>query len=164
MISGEPGGYPPRVWMLAMQVLIGGLLAGSLVGCSRSTSFTVAVSGLVTVDGQPLESGKITFAPSRPGAPVAVGDIVKGKYSVPASEGPWPGQQTVRIVAFKEKSAPAAPAFTPVQSMAPSEKQKSAVAKEQEQYLPAKFNTESRLEANLQSGTNENVDFTLDTK
>jgi hypothetical protein len=58
----------------------------------------VAVSGNVTFDGNPLPAGRIQFQPigTEP-APIAVGDIEDGKFSIDRSGGPSPGKYRVMI-------------------------------------------------------------------
>ena len=57
-----------------------------------------AVSGTVTIDGQPVRWGTIAFVPARnPNAPVAWGLISRGKYSIPAERGPVLGDHRVEI-------------------------------------------------------------------
>jgi hypothetical protein len=68
------------------------------LGCGGSTS---SVSGRVTLDGQPLTKGTITFNPTGD-APAAIGQISSsGSYrlSVGTSSSVAPGQYQVTIVA-----------------------------------------------------------------
>jgi len=58
------------------------------------------VSGEVKLDGTPLPSGKITFAPVEAGAG-AHGEITDGVYRFSASDGPSPGRHHVEIVAVQ---------------------------------------------------------------
>ena len=76
------------------------LLAASLAGCSSQEGpARVAVSGRVTLDGQPLASGQIRFLPQGEG-PAAAAIIHNGVYELPESAGPVPGAQRVEIEAL----------------------------------------------------------------
>jgi hypothetical protein len=63
-----------------------------LLGCSKKSSSNV--SGKVTYDGQPLESGFISFYPEEGQGSTVGGEIVKGSYSV---KGVAPGKNRVQI-------------------------------------------------------------------
>lgn len=57
-----------------------------------------AVSGTVTIDGQPVRWGTIAFVPAdNKNAPVAWGMISRGKYSISADHGPTVGDHRVEI-------------------------------------------------------------------
>lgn len=126
-------------------------------GCSRSSSVTTAVSGTITVNGKPLTKGAITFQ-SAYGGQTSVGTITEGAYSIPADQGPYPGDQIVRILAFRDGGTAKAPSSD--MPAAP----KPAASATQEQYLPARFNTSSELKANLGAFENKNVNFDLQTE
>ncbi len=78
------------------------LLSLTFCGCggSKRPSFAVArVVGTVSLDGQPLENGRVQFVPgaSTPGSPVA-GDVAAGKFEL--ADVPI-GQHKVIFVATK---------------------------------------------------------------
>lgn len=57
-----------------------------------------AVSGTVTIDGQPVRWGTIAFVPAgNPNAPIAWSMINRGKYSIPSERGPMVGDHRVEI-------------------------------------------------------------------
>ena len=56
-----------------------------------------AVSGSVSMGGQPLRWGMVTFAPREGAGPIASAMISRGKFSIPASTGPQVGQHSVVI-------------------------------------------------------------------
>ncbi|MBN2294751.1 MAG: hypothetical protein JXM70_20145 [Pirellulales bacterium] len=70
-------------------------------GCSGDGR--IAVSGTVTLDGQPLEVAAINFRPA-PGndANSAGGGVQGGKFSLPAGAGLKPGEYLVNVMARKE--------------------------------------------------------------
>ncbi len=79
--------------------LIAVLMSGFFVGCSgESGPRRVAVSGTVTVDGKPIESGIIRFLPTgKNGGPPASVMIADGHYSLSSEMGPIPGFYQVLI-------------------------------------------------------------------
>ena len=80
--------------------LIAVVVSAFFAGCSGETGpRRVAVSGSVTVDGQPMESGIIRFLPtSKNGGPASSVIVTDGVYSLGTESGPIPGFYQVRIV------------------------------------------------------------------
>jgi len=74
------------------------LLGLALVaGCNKDPLGRHAISGTVTVDGAPLESGHISFHPTE-GQATSGGSVIKGgKYSVPREGGLVAGKYRVAI-------------------------------------------------------------------
>lgn len=72
---------------LAILILVGPVLAGCGDG-------TVAVTGQVTIDGQPLPKGQIEFWPVTDGGTPVAGPIVAGQYKTAAMQ---PGEKKVVI-------------------------------------------------------------------
>ena len=58
-----------------------------LAGCGQSGPKSYAVSGTVTVDGQPLETGKIFLIDPEGHLDSDVGEIVNGEFNFTAREG-----------------------------------------------------------------------------
>lgn len=82
-----------RFSAVAMVMLVG------ICGCSSKPEdgiSRVAVNGKVSLDGQPLESGYVTFTPQGDG-PSAGGEIKSGQYAIDAGSGPSVGQYRVEI-------------------------------------------------------------------
>jgi hypothetical protein len=67
----------------------------TMSGCSRDG--TVKISGKVTVDGTPVETGSIAFAPADGQTSVQGAEIVNGEYSAKVP----PGAKIVRIRGMK---------------------------------------------------------------
>jgi hypothetical protein len=63
---------------------------------SANTSRT-AISGEVTLDGQPVSWGVIAFYPENPNLPFTSIRIRNGKFSVKADEGPVKGRSTIQF-------------------------------------------------------------------
>ncbi|MDZ7618886.1 MAG: hypothetical protein U1E05_17920 [Patescibacteria group bacterium] len=72
-----------------------------LSGCSADGE-RLAVEGLVTLDGRPLELGAIAFVPMEgEAANSSVATVRNGAFQVPASRGLPPGSFRVHIQAFQ---------------------------------------------------------------
>ena len=78
------------------------LLAAVMCGCSGGNG-RVAVSGTVTLDGNPLEAGAISFYPESGIAANSAGGIIKeGKFQLPAASGLKPGNYRVEVKATRK--------------------------------------------------------------
>jgi len=98
-----------------------------------------AVSGQVTLDGQPLPAGQIVFEPIGTGR-MGLAQIVDGGYAMPAEQGPTAGRYRVRITANR----PTGRHVKPPASAADQNPMEIF-----EQYIPAKFNDRSELETEI---------------
>ena len=88
--------------------LLAALVLCVVVGCGN-TKGTFAVSGTVSVEGQPLEQGSISFVSATPGSRSSTGGaIANGKYSIAAEDGLVPGTYRVTISAADMSNATAA--------------------------------------------------------
>lgn len=63
----------------------------------------VAVTGKVTVEGEPLAKGAVTFRPDGAGAE-ATGEVVDGIFTIPAIDGPTPGKYKVSATETIERA------------------------------------------------------------
>ena len=114
-----------------------------------------AVRGKVTLDGQVIEDGAITFTPVDGGqGPTAGGDIVDGIYDIPEPKGPIVGKNRVAISAPIKtgKKVPAPPVAGPAGMM-----------DEVVESVPPHFNEHSTLIKDIVSGKNT-IDFDLSTE
>lgn len=76
------------------------LVLGSCLGCGANTDGRLALSGSVTLDGQPLEEGSISFlSVGSHTKSTTGGSIVDGKYSISAEQGLVAGTYLVSISA-----------------------------------------------------------------
>ena len=119
------------------------LLLAGVAGCGDSGPPTYPLKGTVTFAGEPLPKGSLTLIPQSSTARTTVAEIVDGKYSTELTEGEW----TVNIQAVRE-TGPVIPALRE----AP-----------REQYIPAKYNRESKLSVSVPSDQAEH-DFALEAK
>jgi hypothetical protein len=136
-------GFPLRACVLiAVLTLVYGCVSGSRAG----------IQGEVTLDGAPIESGRIRFVPIE-GTPGGGGQaqIVKGQYRIDSAGGPTPGVYRVEILA-ERKTGKKIPAGSP----AP----RGTLVDETVEAIPARFNKESILREELKAGPHTR-DFTL---
>jgi hypothetical protein len=134
----------PSAGTLQTAVVILTLICGvsSLPGCGSGGR--VKVTGTVTVDGEPLESGSISFRPVDIGAaPSSGGGVAEGRFDLPADKGLVPGKYRVTIAAFK-KTGRMFLLGTP-------------------ESVPIKFNETDKLEATIVAGGDNCFTFPLTT-
>ena len=120
------------------------------LGCSGGNR--AAVTGKVTVDGQPLEQGRIMFVPDQanPG-PTAGGPIVNGSYTVPAANGVFIGKNTVQINAVRKTGKKIQSPFGP------------GLIDDVAEVIPQRYNTKSEISREIKPGKNQ-LDFDLTSK
>jgi hypothetical protein len=124
-------------------------LAG-LPGCGDGGRATV--SGNVTVDGKPLESGAINFLPT--GAtkgPSAGATIFEGRYLISAEKGVQIGENLVQIRGVGKTGKMVANPMGPGQ------------IEEWTEHVPEKYNKRTTLSRSIKAGANE-LDFDLTSK
>ena len=110
------------------------------------------VTGKVTLDGQPLETGTIAFDPEMgTSGPNSGGEILNGSYEIPAMSGLKEGSYEVTIRSFR-KTGRQIPAGEP----APPD----AMVDEVAQFIPKKYNAPTTLKAQIKAGENTH-DFAL---
>ncbi len=131
---------------------IGCLVLSLVVGCGEKNPLgRMPVSGTVTFQGRPLESGSIEFAPVDPlGKTKAGGPVVDGKYSIAVNQGLAPGEYVVRVfspVGAAEAAGDAMPGSRP-----------TAVARER---IPPIYNVNSRLRCEVSAEKTNLHDFNL---
>ena len=125
----------------ALAILVLGWVALCLPGCGGGGG-RVEVTGTVSVDGRPLESGSINFQPAERGsAPSSGGGVVEGRFDLPDNKGLVPGKYRVSIKAFK-KTGRMFKLGTP-------------------EYVPIKFNEADKLEATIVAGGDNHFAFQL---
>ena len=131
---------------------IAGLALPCLLAAGCGSGKPSAVSGSVTFDGDSVEAGNIRFDPleETPGFGAST-RITNGTYEIPADEGLYAGTYMVSI------SATRATGRTITGEGLPGE---ANTIEEVEQFLPAQYNAESQLRAELSPGSNRQ-DFPL---
>jgi hypothetical protein len=122
-------------------------------GCGSVDSDRLAIKGNVTLGGEPLAGGSISFVPLNADGISAAGMIVSGQFTIPHADGPSPGEFRVEILYFAETGRMVADTDAPGQQMA-----------ETRQVVPAKYNFESTLKVQLNADNAENLEFKLDAR
>ena len=89
--------------MQARFLLVGGLVwMSTLSGCGEGSG-RQAAEGIVTLDGNPLPNGVISFRPAEGNqAPGSGGVVIDGRFEVTVEKGLQPGKYTVDILVLKE--------------------------------------------------------------
>ena len=122
------------------------LLSAILVGCGKSP---ITVSGKVTLDGNPVERGTITFEPQDKQTANAGGAITQGAYTVKDIP---PGKKLVRITGLKVTGERLSIATDPN-----SKKIEDTVP-----IVPARYNDQSDLVRDVTASTT--LDFDLKSR
>lgn len=139
----------------AAAVFFAALLVTPLItGCGKSTDGRVAVSGEVTLDGQPLDRGSIEFHPKAAGGTMTGGTIENGTFTIAAEQGPKPGSYEVRVFA-----ASGGAAADPNEPPGPESQAKPATER-----IPARFNVKSELTAEVGPDGDAGMKFALESK
>ncbi len=86
------------------------LLLVASFGCGSSDGLNrQAISGSVTLDGQPISLGAILFEPATQESGTAVGATIRhGDFAISTREGPVPGSYRVRVYSSSGIQAPPA--------------------------------------------------------
>lgn len=146
---GRRWAYSP----LSMTVV--GLMAIGCSGGGGDDKPREPVSGTVTLDGQPLPEGVIHFLPAG-GAGEAIasatGKIENGRFSIPREQGPVPGSYKVSI---GHTDQPEGRVKIDLKKIA----KKAAGAKE---LIPAKYNSQTTLKAEIPKGGKSDLNFPLE--
>lgn len=120
--------------------------AACFSGCVKPDGLC-SVEGTVTLDGQPIENGRINMGPMVGQSGTATGgEITNGKYSFRASE----GEMVVTIRATKVE---------PIENPTADE-QAHGITERQVELIPERYNQQSELKATIHKGKNT-VDFDL---
>lgn len=137
--SQESNGHNRRPSAVALRFLPVAVCLLGATGCGGGDSDRKQIGGTVTLEGQPLKEGPISFFPQLDTkGPTAGASIVDGKFTINAKKGPLPGKFHVQITATR---------LTGRKIIAPPPTE--GTVDEIEQYLPARYNTMSELEAEL---------------
>jgi hypothetical protein len=120
-----------------------------------------AISGTVTLDGQPLSAGTIQFTPSgggtTTGSAVSGGSPINaGKFSIDREVGLTPGKYRVTVNAAGAKGT--SPAGQPPEPGRPNRAERPT------ELIPAKYNAESTLSADVTKGGPNAFKFDLQSK
>jgi hypothetical protein len=123
-----------------------GTFVSIVMGCSKSGPELADVSGVVTLDGQPLSQAVVMFKPQR-GRPSLAETDANGHYKLiyrADDAGARLGPHRVSISTYKQAD-------------------NYLVKKTIPERVPAKYNSNSTLQAEVKSGSNT-MDFNLTTR
>ena len=83
------------------------LLAVSAAGCGGGDGLErVAVSGSVTIGGEPVPNGVVRFKPAAgTEGPMANTMITNGQYDIPGDQGPIAGDYEVQVQAYEDPNS-----------------------------------------------------------
>ncbi len=119
----------------------------AIAGCGGPTRG--AVTGKVTLDGQPVDGGTILFALQAKGQRGSSwADIVGGRYSIAAAHGPVVGPNRVEIH-WPQKTGRKLPHFPTLDEL--------------REAVPRRYHYDSELRADVKPGENQ-FDFALTSK
>jgi hypothetical protein len=123
-------------------------------GCDRGDASRGAVSGRVTLDGQPIAQGSILFTPLDGTQGAAVGGEIKdGLYRLAGAAGPAIGKNRVEVHAVRKtgKLIPKGLGGT------------GKMIEQQVEGVSARFNIDSKLQVEITPGENT-ADFEVTSK
>jgi len=132
----------------------------ALGGCNRHGG-RQGLGGTVTFDGQPMSAGAIVFYPE-PGTrgPTAGGKIVDGEFTVDAEKGTMEGTFRVTITATRKTGKKV---FDPTAEML-DPGSTDGMMDEIVQYIPARYNKQSELTADVVDGGENRFEFALSSE
>jgi hypothetical protein len=119
----------------------------ALPGCTEPPSGH-SVTGNITLHGEPLDQGMIEFSPAAGQGTMSGGMIKDGAYTIPPESGLAPGLYQVRI--SSTQGAAPNPDELPGEARTPPK-----------QRIPAQYNTETTLQAEVKAGGDNHFDFAI---
>jgi hypothetical protein len=144
---------------IAGTLTLWGGLALLISGCGGSgdTRPRQPLSGEVSFDGHPLEKGQIVFEPKIKGEGItAFGQIADGRFSIDRELGPVPGSYVVRIDSIDLSRL--------AHSAGKSGKHKNSDRHVSANLIPAQYNVDSTLAAEVKAGVSNSYKFALSSK
>lgn len=120
--------------------------------CAGCGNRKCPISGEVTFDGQPVETGTITLEPADGQGPTTGGEIRDGKYALLGKAAPLPGKKMVRISASRKtgRRIPAGPPATP-----------DVIIEEVVRYIPETYNKRTTLSCDISADGSPQINFDL---
>ena len=145
--SPVPAANDPQKLLVALL----GLTLLAAAGCGKDNPLgRRAISGSITLDGQPLSHGNIEFAPRNPAGVGSGVMITDGQYAITEQHGLPPGDYDVRI--FSPNTDSPAPEGPPGPLGPPAV----------EERIPARYNAETELSVTVAADGPTVFDFSLE--
>lgn len=132
-----------------------GLLIGLMATWTGCGQALVSAEGMVTVDGERVDTGQVIFEPADGKGPVGAASIENGTYKLAGPIKVLPGRKIVRIMGTRKtgrkvESGPPSPPGTMVDEM--------------QDCVPPIYNEKSTLTCELVAGNNNQHDFALESE
>lgn len=122
------------------------ILAASLAGCSVDQE---GVSGVVTLDGQPLSKAEVVFTPTEGGRPATAMTNESGKYDL--------------VYTIDQRGAPAGEYIVRIRTATTTTGEDGRDVQSPEQ-VPANYNQQSELIVEVKEGASNQFDFDLESE
>ena len=104
---------------------------------------------MVTLDGQPLSEGHITFQPVAEG-PSAGGKIQEGRFTIEQAAGPSPGEYRVEILAYQ-----------PTGRQVPDSDFPGKMTDELKQVIPDRYKTDTAMKVTVSAEEKNKFEWKL---
>ena len=153
-----------KISSLSSRLLAVAAVLLALWGCGGGDGLPrQAVSGTVTLDGQPLDAALITFTPLGAGSDSTSGaaQVAGGSFSISQADGLIPGEYRVAISVSKE--APVKPSRK-VETDSVTGEEIAPPTSALREMLPARYNTKSELKAQVTEGGPNRFTFEVASK
>jgi hypothetical protein len=147
-MSNSATAHPVGI-MIRFAGLMGVLLLGGFSGCSDGGPSRLEISGMVTLDGEPLDQGSIDFRDTAGELPTSGAMISAGVYHIPHEKGLLPGRYQVSIDSADPDG----------QTASPTEYSMSIPVSR----IPLKYNGKSELTAEVSETSANRFDFALES-
>ena len=121
-------------------------------GCGESGPARRAVAGSITLDGKPLPSGTVVFAPLD-GATAAVAEVSDGTYRLAPARGLAPGRYQVEVRAE-----------APTGKRVPHPDLPGETIEEVRNLIPPQFNARTELAVEVKPDADNTFDFALTSR
>jgi hypothetical protein len=142
--------------------LCGLVVSAGFIGCGGGGDDLPrqAVSGTVTLGGQPLARGTIQFEPASPEAKTpAGGEIKDGAFSIPRDQGPTPGDYKVMITSSGAVASTTGP--PPGAEPPPRSKGMAPAVGPSPELIPKQYNSKTTLTRKVEADKTNIFDFPL---
>jgi hypothetical protein len=141
MVYQMSRGWPQSQGFLWLLQGATALFLAAILGCGATDVLNrQAISGTVTLDGQPISKGAILFEPATQESGTAVGATIReGFFAIARHEGPVPGSYLVRVYSSSGIQAP------------PAKGQTDRTPRPMVERVPPRYNTETELRVTVVS-------------